>query len=144
MALVHKSVVLNYSVEQMYALVERVEDYPRFLPWCGGTQVQRDSENRHVFATLTMQFGGLRHSFTTKNIHVPPESIKLTLVRGPFRKLEGKWTFTPVRENQCKVELHLSYEFSSWLLSRIIGPVFDIIANNLVNSFCRRAREVYE
>lgn len=143
MALVHKSVVLNYSAEQMYALVERVEDYPRFLPWCSKVQMQRDSENNQAFATLTMQFGGLRHSFTTKNINVPPESIKLTLVRGPFRKLEGQWTFTPVSENKCKVELNLDYEFSSWLLGRMLGPLFDIISNSLVNSFCKRAREIY-
>lgn len=143
MSLVHKSVALNYSARQMYALVERIEDYPRFLPWCGEVQVQRDSENRHVIATLTMQFHGLRHSFTTKNTNSPPESIKLTLLRGPFRKLEGQWTFTSLGENRCRIELNMNYEFSGWLLEKMIGPVFDIVSNNLVNSFCKRAKEVY-
>lgn len=143
MSLVYKSVTLNYSTEQIYALVERIEDYPRFLPWCKEVQVQRDSDDRNTIATLTIQFHGLRHSFTTKNVNEPHESIKLILLKGPFRQLEGEWTFTPLSEKACKIELNLNYEFSSWLLGAMIGPIFDIISSNLVNSFCKRAKEIY-
>jgi len=143
MSLVSKSIALNYSAEQMYELVERIEDYPHFLPWCGEVHVQRGSDAREVIATLTMQFHGLHPSFTTKNLNTPSQSIKLSLLRGPFRKLEGVWTFTPLGKNRCKIELNMNYEFSNWMLEKMIGPVFDIVSNSLVNSFCQRAREIY-
>lgn len=143
MALVQKSVVAPYSAEQMYALVERVEDYPKFLPWCRETHVQRDPDGNTVLATTTMQFHALRHSFTTKNVHTPPESIKMNLVSGPFRRLTGEWTFTPLSENSCRVKLWLEYEFSSWLLTMTLGAVFDFASNSLISAFARRAREIY-
>ncbi|HEV7617044.1 MAG TPA: type II toxin-antitoxin system RatA family toxin [Burkholderiaceae bacterium] len=142
MAVVHKSVFLGYSAEQMFALVERVEDYPKFLPWCGGVEVRQREENKLV-ATISIHYHGVRQTFTTENVNTPPTSIKITLKEGPFKHLDGTWTFKPLRADACKVDLDLHYEFSSRLLEQIIGPVFNMIANSFVDSFCKRAEAVY-
>lgn len=142
MAVVHKSVLLPFSAEQMFALVNGIEDYPKFLPWCGGTQVLKREENR-VVASIEINYHGVKHAFTTENVNEPPTLIKITLVEGPFRHLDGTWTFKPLRADACKVQLDLHYEFSSKLLEKVIGPVFNVIANNMVEAFCKRAEEVY-
>jgi ribosome-associated toxin RatA of RatAB toxin-antitoxin module len=142
MAIVHKSVLLGYSAEQMFALVEQVEDYPKFLPWCGGVAVRERGDNKLV-ATLSINFHGVKQSFTTENANRPPTSIKMTLIEGPFKHLDGTWSFKPLRDDACKIEFDLHYEFSSKILEQIIGPVFNMIANSFVDSFCKRAETVY-
>jgi len=101
MHVVEKSVLLRHSAAQMYELVDRVEDYPLFLPWCGGTEVRRDTAGME--ATLRIQFKGVRHAFTTRNATWPGERIEMRLVEGPFSDLEGVWTFTALRADACKV-----------------------------------------
>jgi ribosome-associated toxin RatA of RatAB toxin-antitoxin module len=142
MAVVHKSVLLAYSAEQMFVLVERVEDYPKFLPWCGDTAVQRLDGNK-VVATIGINYRGVKQSFTTENINSPSSSINMVLVQGPFKHLHGEWSFKSLRTDACKVEFQLQYEFSSKLLEQIIGPVFNMITNSFVDSFCKRAEVVY-
>jgi ribosome-associated toxin RatA of RatAB toxin-antitoxin module len=142
MAVVHKSVLLGYSAEQMFALVDRVEDYPKFLPWCGGAEVRQRDGNKLV-ATLAINYHGIKQTFTTENTNTPPTSIKKTLTEGPFKHLDGSWTFKPLREDACKIDFELHYEFSSKILEQIIGPVFNMIANSFVDSFCKRAEAVY-
>ena len=142
MAVVHKSVLVSYSAAQMFALVDNVEDYPKFLPWCGGVSVLSRDQGRLV-ATLTINYHGVRQSFTTENTNSPPTGMKMRLIDGPFKTLDGNWTFKPLREDACKVEFDLKYEFSNRLLEQIIGPVFSMIANSFVDSFCKRAATVY-
>jgi ribosome-associated toxin RatA of RatAB toxin-antitoxin module len=142
MAVVQKSVLVGYSAQQMFALVDRVEDYPLFLPWCGGVEIKERSENRLV-ATINIQYRGVRQSFTTENINTPPVQMKMNLVEGPFRQLDGLWTFTALREDACKVQFDLHYEFSSRLLEQLIGPVFNMIATSFIDSFSKRAEQVY-
>ena len=142
MAVVYKSVLLAYSAEQMFALVERVEDYPQFLPWCGGVDV-RERLNDSLTATIMIQYRGVKQSFTTTNLHAAPESMQMRLIDGPFKSLDGSWQFTPLRLDACKVEFNLNYEFSNKVLEQVVGPVFGIIANSLVDSFCKQAEKVY-
>ena len=142
MAVVQKTVLLAFSAEQMFALVEKVEDYPAFLPWCGGVQVKQRSPEKLV-ATIAIAYHGIKQSFTTENQNTAPQHMQLTLVEGPFSMLDGQWHFKPLREDACKVEFELHYEFSSKVLEKLIGPVFTIIANSFVESFCKRAEEVY-
>ena len=142
MAVVHKSVILAYSAEQMFALVDKVEDYPQFLPWCGGVTVHGRAENT-LTATLMINYHGIRQSFTTENTNRAPESMAMRLVDGPFRLLDGRWTFKPLRSDACKIEFELHYEFANRLIEGVIGPVFNIIANSFVDSFCKRAEQVY-
>ncbi|RJG00879.1 type II toxin-antitoxin system RatA family toxin [Noviherbaspirillum sedimenti] len=142
MAVVHKSVLLPFSAEQMFVLVNGIEEYPKFLPWCGGTEILRREENK-VVASIAINYHGVKHSFTTENVNLPSSTIRMTLVEGPFRHLDGTWTFKPLRADACKVELDLHYEFASKLLDKMIGPVFHMIANNMVEAFCQRAEAVY-
>ncbi|WP_027865277.1 type II toxin-antitoxin system RatA family toxin [Massilia alkalitolerans] len=142
MAVVHKSVFLGYSTEQMFDLVAKVEDYPKFLPWCGGVKIIEQTEDKLV-ASLQINFHGVKQSFTTSNHNSRPTQIKMHLVDGPFKVLEGTWTFKPLRADACKVELDMHYEFSSIILEQIIGPVFGMIANTMVDSFSKRAEAVY-
>ncbi len=142
MAVVHKSVLLHYSAAQMFALVDRVEDYPSFLPWCGGVDVRERTADKLV-AAIQINYHGVKQSFTTENSNTPPTRMTMSLVEGPFRHLDGAWQFTALREDACKVEFDLHYEFSSKLLEKLIGPVFSKIADSFVESFRRRAEVVY-
>ncbi len=142
MAVVHKTVFLGYSAEQMFDLVAGVEDYPKFLPWCGGVKVLEETDDKLV-ACLGINFHGVRQSFTTSNINTRPTQMTMKLVDGPFKVMDGIWTFKMLRVDACKVEFDLHYEFSSMLLEQLIGPVFGMIANSMVDSFCKRAETVY-
>jgi ribosome-associated toxin RatA of RatAB toxin-antitoxin module len=142
MAIVKKSVLVGYSAAQMFALVEAVENYPQFLPWCGEVSVLQRSETS-LKATLHINFHGVHQSFTTENINSPPTLMKMKLISGPFKHLDGTWIFKPLRDNACKVEFDLHYEFSSKILEHLIGPVFNKIANSFVDAFCHRAESVY-
>jgi len=139
---VRKSVLLPYSAEQMFVLVDRVEDYPQFLPWCGGTEVARDDE-AGVLATVVIDYRGIRQRFTTLNTGRAPETISMRLREGPFSRLEGEWRFLALRQDACKVEFALQYTFARGLLGRALAPVFDQIARSLVDAFVRRADQLY-
>jgi ribosome-associated toxin RatA of RatAB toxin-antitoxin module len=145
---VKKSVLLWYSAREMYTLVTAVEAYPEFLPWCSEAQVLERAE-AGMKARLTLAYGGVRHAFTTRNEHVPDRSVLVGLVDGPFSLLDGHWQFLPLGaqggapESACKIELDLSYAFASPALERVVSPVFDRVANTLVDSFVRRAEQVY-
>lgn len=142
MAVVHKTVFVAYSAAQMFALVDQVEQYPKFLPWCGQVDVIK-REDGHLTAALSINYHGIKQRFTTENSNLPPNEIQMSLVEGPFKHLTGRWKFTELRPDACKIEFDLSYEFSSKLLEHLIGPVFSKIANSFVDSFCARAEALY-
>lgn len=142
MALVEKSVLIRHSAQQMFDLVDRVEDYPAFLPWCNRTELKfRDTHK--TAATLFINYRSVKSHFTTENDKESPVWMNIRLVDGPFRRLEGRWQFRPLADDACKIEFQLSYEFSSRMFEKIIGPVFSQIANTFVDAFVRRASEVY-
>ncbi|MEI7970078.1 MAG: type II toxin-antitoxin system RatA family toxin [Betaproteobacteria bacterium] len=139
---IDRSVLVGYSAEQLYTLVEEVESYPAFLPWCGGTEVEHRDET-HTRAAITIQFKGIRQRFSTSNTRSPPTRIDMKLVEGPFRSLDGTWSFQPLADDACKVRFQLRYEFASRLLEKLVGPVFEHIASTFVDSFVKRAAQVY-
>ena len=142
MALVEKSVLIEYSAAQMYALVEDVAAYPGFLPWCGGAEVL-GREGNVTRAAIVIDFRGIKQRFSTENRADPPQSIEMTLIDGPFRQLDGSWRFKALGADACKVEFRLHYEFSSKLLEKIFGPVFHFIASTFVDAFVKRAQQLY-
>ena len=142
MARVEKSVLVAHPPECMFELVDRVEDYPDFLPWCGGTELKVRDEHRTV-ATIHIAYLGIRQSFTTENLKTHPREMRIRLQDGPFAELEGDWSFSPLGDDACKVEFRLQYEFSSRVLETILAPVFSHITNTFVDAFVRRADEVY-
>lgn len=142
MATVERSILIGHSAQQMFDLVENIEDYPRFLPWCERTLVDYRDEFKTI-ATLHINYLSVKSHFTTENEKDAPSFMRLKLVDGPFRRLEGTWCFRPLSESACKIEFQLSYEFSSKLFDKIIGPVFGQICNTFVDAFAGRADEVY-
>lgn len=142
---VNKSVLIWYSPEEMFALVRDVARYPEFLPWCDHAQVLEDA-GQSMTAEVGMAIGGLRKSFVTHNQHEGHSKIHMRLLKGPFSRLEGHWLFHPVgdgSERACKVELQLDYGFDNVALRALVGPVFDRIANSMVDAFIERAEKVY-
>ncbi len=143
MTTIHRSALMPYSTERMYEVVTDIERYPEFLPWCSDARILEQQGN-DLKASVYMKKGRLNHSFTTQNRLFPGRGVHMQLVDGPFRKLEGDWTLTPMPEGQgCKIELDLEFEFSSGLMSMLIGPIFTQIANSLVDAFCQRAHRLY-
>jgi len=142
MKTVEKSVLIWFTAQEMFDLVVDVASYPQFLPWCDQTQIL-SIEDGGMTARIGMAFGGLHKSFTTRNAHVAGRQVKLSLIDGPFKQLEGVWNFIPLGEEQaCRVELKLSYSFDS-VFGALVGPVFDRIAATLVDAFVKRAEVVY-
>jgi ribosome-associated toxin RatA of RatAB toxin-antitoxin module len=144
---VKKSVLLWYSPREMYDLVVAVQDYPRFLPWCSKAEVLEE-DAKGMQARLTMAFLGASQAFTTRNEHVPGESVLMHLVDGPFSLLEGTWKFSKVGKagdetRACKIDFDLRYTFSNAAFEAVLSPVFDRVASTLVDSFVKRAEEVY-
>jgi ribosome-associated toxin RatA of RatAB toxin-antitoxin module len=151
---VKKSVLLWYSAHEMYELVTRVEDYPRFLPWCERVEVLgRDPEG--LIARLHLAYAGVRQVFTTRNMQTPDQSVHIALVDGPFSMLDGTWRFiglpAPAGEpgepaaqtRACKIDFEMRYAFANGPLEGLISPVFDRIANTFVDAFVRRAEQVH-
>jgi ribosome-associated toxin RatA of RatAB toxin-antitoxin module len=142
MARVEKSVLVAHTPERMFELVDRVEEYPAFLPWCGGTELKwRDDAS--TVATIHIAYMGIRQSFTTENSKSFPGEMRINLKEGPFTHLEGDWFFKPLGNDACKIEFRLNYVFSSRLLESVLAPVFSHITNTFVDAFVRRADEVY-
>jgi ribosome-associated toxin RatA of RatAB toxin-antitoxin module len=145
---VKKSVLLWYSTREMYDLVTAVVDYPKFLPWCERAEVLAHHDGG-VTARLHLAYAGVRQSFTTRNEQVPDSSVVIQLVDGPFSRLEGTWRFHPLsvpgsdEQSACKIEFDMCYAFSNTALELLISPVFDRIANTFVDSFVKRAEQVY-
>lgn len=135
---VRKSVLVPYAASEMFALVDDVESYPQFLPWCGGASVLERHEGGKT-ARIDIDYHGVRAHFTTDNANDPPASIVVTLKDGPFRHLHGEWQFHALAQDACKVEFELAYEFTTPLIEAIVGPVFSHIADTFIDAFVKRA-----
>ncbi len=138
---VEQSVLVTHPAAAMFQLVDDVENYPQFLPWCGGTSIKLKND-RITEAAIKIDFHGIKQSFTTRNEKTFPSAMDVKLVDGPFKRLQGHWRFHPLGDQACKIELVLEYEFTSKWLGKIIGPVFNHIASTLVDAFVKRADAV--
>ena len=138
---ISRSAIVEHSAAEMYALVDDIDSYPRFLPWCQSARFEMvDGKKR---ATLTVGLRGLRESFTTLNENQPASAIHMRLVEGPFREFSADWRFTPLRDNACEIAFSLRYQFSSRTLGKLLEPLFDEIADTMVDAFTRRADELH-
>ena len=134
-----RSAIVEHTAAQMYALVDDIESYPRFLPWCREARVEQIGGKKR--ATLVAGLGGIKQSFTTQNENQPARSIDMCLVEGPFKHFAAAWRFTPLAEHACQVEFSLRYQFASRPLAKLLEPLFDQIADTMVDAFTRRADE---
>ena len=142
MPIVKKSALVPYSAEQMFGLIADMEAYPEFLPWCRGADVVSREEDA-ICGRIQVARLGVHQTFTTRNRIDWGRRMDIDLLDGPFRKLTGGWSFVPLREDACKVELELDFEFSGKLIDKAFGAVFSQVANTLVDAFCKRADEVF-
>lgn len=142
MPVIQRNAFVPYTPAQMYHLVNDVEQYPQFLPWCAHVAILNRSANE-IEASVTAAKGLWRKSFTTVNRLLPDEKVEMRLRNGPFRYLEGYWEFKPVADNASHVLFHLSFEFSSKLLSIAFGPLFQQMAGTVLQAFTQRAHQIY-
>lgn len=142
MAHIFHEVIEPYSIEQMFALVNDIERYPEFVPDCIATGIIRKQDNV-VAAFIEVEKFGFKKSFTTLNQINEPHSIDLTLLEGPFKHLSGKWQFTALNDTECKISFSLDFEFQNKLLDMTMTPVFKEVMTNMVETFSKRARQIY-
>jgi len=135
---IERSAIVECAARSFYDLVEDIESYPEFLPWCVAAQVRERSAGRTV-AALTLGLKGLRQSFTTENTNVPGRAIDMRLLEGPFRHFAASWRFTALQADAAKVEFSMAYEFSNRVVAAALGPLFGRIADGTVEAFTRRA-----
>ncbi len=142
MFIVNRSALVMHRAEDMFTLINNVQQYSEFLPWCGASEELSRTENE-VIATVTIAFKGINQRFTTKNQLIGNEKTLISLIDGPFSALSGMWEFTPLTATASKITLHLEFDFSSKAVAMVIGPVFKRIADSMIESFCSRADEIY-
>lgn len=138
---IHRSALMPYSAQTMFEVVNNVAEYPEFLPWCAEVKIKAQSEGC-MEASILMRKAGVNHWFTTKNTIELNKKIEITLVDGPFKRLDGVWEFIELDPQASKIKLELNFEFSLGLGTALIAPVFTRIANTLVDSFCARADQM--
>lgn len=139
---IQRSAILPYSADALYRMVNDVERYPEFLPWCSKTQLI-SADEYSMRAALTASKLGISHTFITQNVLAPNEKIEINLVEGPFKHLHGVWQFKQLAENACKMNLDLEFDYSGALVKATLGPLFTQAANTMVDAFCNRAKQLY-
>jgi len=142
MPTVQRNAILTYSAQAMFDLVNDIEAYPQFLPWCCKAVVHNRSAAA-VEASLEIAKGGVHKTFRTRNVLLPAKKIEMHLLEGPFKHLYGIWEFESLADSACKVSLKLDFEFSNALMQMAIGALFNQIANTLLDAFCHRAKQLY-
>ena len=146
-----RSALLPYPASRLFELVNDIERYPEFLPWCSKAEIL-SRQGSEVLAALPMRKAGIEHAFTTRNVARYPEQIDMHLVDGPFERLTGRWRFTELGGNTdesdapvgCKVELDLQFEFTRHLLTGMLRTLVSGWANGVVDAFCARAGQLYQ
>ena len=135
---IHKSAIVLHPAQKMFQLVDSVENYPQFLPWCGSTQIiERDNDK--TIASIEINYKGIRQTFTTENTKKQNQEMIIKLIDGPFKSLSGEWMFKNLDKDSCQIELKLKYEFSNIILDKLISPVFNMIANTFIDEFIKEA-----
>ena len=142
MRYVNRNALVPYSAREMFVLVDDISAYPEFLPWCKSSQIHERTDE-FVQATLELQKGSMSNKFTTRNARDEFDRIGITLVGGPFRHLQGGWTFTDLGSEGSKVILKLDFEFDSMLVDMMFGAFFEDTCNSLVDAFTHRASTVF-
>ncbi len=138
---VKRSALVTRPPGEVYALINDIESYPQFLPWCTHARIESRSD-AEIVATLAVRQGGLQGEFTTRNTLEPVRRIRMQLVSGPFRTLEGEWRLTPIEASGCRIEFSLRFAFKNPLTALLLEPRFAATAGSLLDAFVARARSL--
>jgi len=139
---ISKSAIVPYTPQQMFELVNNIDDYSQFLNWCDSSSILNQSDNQ-ITASVQINQGGIKQSFSTLNTLTPYTSIEMQLLDGPFDELSGEWRFETLGENASKVHLTLQFKFKSMLIDMALSPIFKSIANSQLDAFIARAKYIY-
>ena len=139
---VNRSALVPYTSREMFVIVDDVAAYPEFLNWCKSARIHERTDDV-VQATLELQKGSMSNKFTTRNVRIEFESIDISLVGGPFRHLQGGWSFVDLGDDGCKVALNLDFEFESMLVDMMFGAFFEETCSSMVDGFTRRAIQIF-
>ena len=139
---ISKSAIVPYSPQQMFELVNNIDDYSQFLNWCDSSSILNQSENQ-ITASVKINTGGMKQSFSTLNTLTPFKLIEMQLIDGPFDELSGEWQFEALGENATKIHLTLQFEFKSMLIDMAVSSIFKKIANSQLDAFVSRAKDIY-
>lgn len=142
MTSIQRSALVMCSAPTLFDLVNDIERYPEFLPWCVDARIHTKTDEC-ITAQLTVGKSGIKQSFTTRNLLVRPAQMEMILVEGPFKHLRGLWQFHALNDNACKVTFDLQFEFSNKITALALGTVFNQAADTLVDAFCARAHQLY-
>ena len=134
--------LVPYPAESMFDLIEQAEHYPQFMPWCVGATILERSDD-WVAGKVDFSFFELRFSFVTRNAKRRPESLRVRVVEGPFRRFDGDWLLTPLGQLGSKVEFDVAYEIGDVLLDRLARPAVDFVARTMVDAFVQRAEQLH-
>jgi ribosome-associated toxin RatA of RatAB toxin-antitoxin module len=137
---VKRSALIAEAPARMYQLINDIERYPEFVPYCTAARVSSRKGNEMV-ATLVIKRGPLNAEITTRNLLDPDKRVLMQFVSGPFRVLEGLWTLTPLGDLGCRVELEMRFEFANRVAGALFEPLFESTAASLVDAFVKRARD---
>ena len=137
---INKNVIVTHTPQKMFELVNDIENYPRYLPWCAKSEVKHRDANQ-VIGTIYIEYLKIKTSFTTKNINTPNSAIDIELIDGPFKHLTGQWLFMPLGKNGCKINFILKYQFSNIFIEKLIQPAFSYISKNIINDFIKEANK---
>ena len=142
MKVIERNALVNYSAEQMYALVHDFESYPKYMPGCVGAELLASGEG-WIEARLDLSMAGLKQSIVTRNTLQAPKSMDIDLVEGPFKHFKGRWQFAALSETASKVEFTMEFAFSNRLLGLAAGKLFEQVASEQVKAICQRAKTIY-
>jgi ribosome-associated toxin RatA of RatAB toxin-antitoxin module len=142
MQIVERSALVTFTPAQMFALVNDVERYPEFLPWCAGARVQDVSPTERV-AQVQVKRGVLETEFTTRNTLQPDAAIHMRLMHGPFRELSGDWRFEAIGTRGSRVHFRVEFEFKNRLTAAAFNSVFEALCGTIVDAFAVRAQKIY-
>jgi ribosome-associated toxin RatA of RatAB toxin-antitoxin module len=139
---VDRTALVSYTPEQMFALVADIERYPEFVPWVVAAKILKREENG-IIGQLEMERAGVREKFTTRNVLERPNRMSLALVEGPFRLLDGLWTFDALGNRGAKIRLTIRFEFANPLTAMLLSRAFEKSCAEMVDAFVLRARSIY-
>ena len=139
---IKKSVIVAHTPLKMFNLVKDIENYPKYLPWCTKSNIQKHSDDE-ITGAVYLEYLMVKTHFVTRNVYYPHSKIDMHFVDGPFKELSGNWTFTPLGDYGCKIDFNLEYKFSNHFFEKIIGPVFSYISKNIVDCFIKEANKQY-
>ena len=131
--------IVPYTADLMFEVVADVESYPQFLPWVTGAHVLARHGNV-VDADMSVGFGRFAETYTSR-VTLDPESRTIAVVqtKGPFRKLENNWRFTPEGDG-CRIFFSIVFEFRNPLLNLVAGAAFERVSRRMAEAFENRAK----